>query len=150
MSKQCTPLWREAHVDVKTYRTHHSRSTFRSWDVQKVCTPLWREAHFEVKMTKAFHSRCTFGSWDVEKMHATVARSMFWSQNTKKHHTFGPLLGVEMSKKCMRLWREACFEVKIPKNTTPSEEVEMSKKCRPLWREVKSAKNWPSRTTFWT
>jgi len=28
MSKKCTPLWREAHVEVKMYKTHHSRTTF--------------------------------------------------------------------------------------------------------------------------
>ena len=36
MSKKCTPLWREAHVEVKMYKTHHARTTFRSWDVEKV------------------------------------------------------------------------------------------------------------------
>ena len=34
--KKCTPLWREAHFEVKMYKTHHSRTTFRSWDVEKV------------------------------------------------------------------------------------------------------------------
>ena len=33
MSKKCTPLWREAHFEVKMYKTHHSRTTFGSWDV---------------------------------------------------------------------------------------------------------------------
>ena len=36
MSKKCTPLWREAHFEVKMYKTHHSRTTFGSWDVEKV------------------------------------------------------------------------------------------------------------------
>ena len=52
MSKKCTPLWREAHFQVKMYKTHHARTTFGGSDVEKVskkCTPLWREAHFEVK-----------------------------------------------------------------------------------------------------
>ena len=30
MSKNCTPLWREAHFEVKTYKTHHSRTTLGS------------------------------------------------------------------------------------------------------------------------
>ena len=30
MSKKCTPLWREAHFEVKMYKTHHSRTTFGS------------------------------------------------------------------------------------------------------------------------
>ena len=30
MSKKCTPLWREAHVQVKMHKTHHCRTTFGS------------------------------------------------------------------------------------------------------------------------
>ena len=36
MSKKCTPLWREAHFQVNMYKTHHVRTTFGSWDVEKV------------------------------------------------------------------------------------------------------------------
>ena len=36
MSKKCTPLWREAPFEVKMYKTHHGRTTFGSWDVEKV------------------------------------------------------------------------------------------------------------------
>ena len=34
--KNCTPLWREAHFQVKMYKTHHSRTTFGRCDVEKV------------------------------------------------------------------------------------------------------------------
>ena len=30
MSKKCTPLWREAHFQVKMYKAHHCRTTFGS------------------------------------------------------------------------------------------------------------------------
>ena len=59
--------------------------------------------------------RTTFGSSDVEKVHATVARSTFRSQNVRKHQGFGPLLEVQMSKKCMPLWREAHVEIDMLK-----------------------------------
>ena len=36
MSKKCTPLWREAHFQVKMYKTPQLRTTFGSWDVEKV------------------------------------------------------------------------------------------------------------------
>ena len=36
MSKKCTPLWREAHFQVKMYKTPHVRATFGSSDVEKV------------------------------------------------------------------------------------------------------------------
>ena len=36
MSKKCTPLWREAHFQVKMHKAHQARTTFGSWDVEKV------------------------------------------------------------------------------------------------------------------
>ena len=36
MSKKRTPLWREAHFQVKMYKTRQLRTTFGSWDVEKV------------------------------------------------------------------------------------------------------------------
>ena len=36
MSKKCTPLWREAHFQVKMCKTHHVRTTFGGSDVEKV------------------------------------------------------------------------------------------------------------------
>ena len=49
MSKKCTPLWREAHFEVKMLKTLHVRTTFRRSDVvsrgrhnkrDKLCTQL--------------------------------------------------------------------------------------------------------------
>ena len=34
--KNCTPLWRNAHSEVKMYKTPHSESTFVSADVEKL------------------------------------------------------------------------------------------------------------------
>ena len=36
MSKKCTPLWREAHVEVKMLKTLGVRATFGSSDLEKV------------------------------------------------------------------------------------------------------------------
>ena len=36
MSNKCTPLWREAHFEVKMYKTQHNRATFGGSDVEKV------------------------------------------------------------------------------------------------------------------
>ena len=33
MSKKCTPLWREAHLEVKMYKAHQCRTTFGGSDV---------------------------------------------------------------------------------------------------------------------
>ena len=42
MSKKCTPLWREAHFEVEIYKAHQLRTTFGSWDVDKVHATLAR------------------------------------------------------------------------------------------------------------
>ena len=42
MSKKCTPMWREAHVEVKMHKAHHCRATFGTWGVEKVHAPLAR------------------------------------------------------------------------------------------------------------
>ena len=120
--KNCTPLWREAHFQVKMYKTPQRRTTFGSWDVEKV---------------QAVLARSTFPSQNVQN---TSASDHFWKLRCRKsarrcgakhiskskctkHTILGPLLEVAMSKKCTPLWREAHFQ-------------------------VKSVKNWRSRTTF--
>ena len=76
--KNCTPLWCEAHFQVKMYK-----GALLEVAMSKKCTPLWREAHFEAKMYKTSQLRTTFGSCDVEKVHTVVARSTFGSQNVQ-------------------------------------------------------------------
>ena len=44
MSKKCTPLWREAHFEVKMYKAHQVRTTFGSCDVEKVHAVVARSA----------------------------------------------------------------------------------------------------------
>ena len=83
--------------------------------MSKKCTPLWREAHFEVKSVKNWWSRTTFGSCDVEKVHAHCGAKHISKSKCTKHTMLGPLLEVQMSKKCTPLWREAHFEVKMYK-----------------------------------
>ena len=78
--KNCTPLWREAHFEVKMYKTHHGRTTFGSCDVEKVHAVVARSTF---QSQNAENTRTTFGSCDVEKVHAVVARSTFRSQNVQ-------------------------------------------------------------------
>ena len=112
--EKCTPLWREARFQVKMYKTHHVRTTFGSWDVAKVHTAV---------------ARSTFRSQNVQN---TPRSDHFWKlrcwksarccgakhiskSKCTKHTTFGPLLEVEMLKKCTPFWREARFQVKMYK-----------------------------------
>ena len=157
MSKKCTPLWREAHFQVKGVKNWRSRTTFGGSDVEKVskkCTPLWREAHFQVKMYKTHQVRTTFGSCDVEKVHAVVARSTFPSQNLQSTPGSDHFWKLRCRKSARRCGAKHISKSKCIKHNRfgPLLEVAMSKKCTPLWREahfqVKGVKNWRSRTTF--
>ena len=63
--KKCTPWWREAHFEVKMYKTHQGFGPLLKVAMSKKCTPLWREAHFEAKRLKTPGVRTTFGRSDV-------------------------------------------------------------------------------------
>ena len=80
MSKKCTSLWREAHLQAKKNTTFGALLEVEKW---KKCTPLWWEAHVQVKMYKTPQLRSTLKSCDVEKVHPVVARSTFRSQHVK-------------------------------------------------------------------
>ena len=66
MSKKCTPLWREAHFEVKMYKTLGVRTTFGSRDVQKV---------------HAVVARSTFRSQNVQN---TPFSDHFWKLRCRK------------------------------------------------------------------
>ena len=155
MLKKCTRLWREAHFQVKMCKTHHARTTFGSWDVEKV---------------HAVVARSTFPSQNVQN---TPCSDHFWKlrcwksarrcgakhiskSKCTKHTMLGPLLEVEMLKKCTPLWREAHFQVKmlktpgvrttfgscdvekvhavVARSTFPSQNVQNTTCLRHFWR----------------
>ena len=110
--KNCTPLWREAHFEVKMYKTHQLRTTFGSWDVEKVHAVVARST-VRIKMYKKNHSRTTFGSSDLEKVHAVVARSTFGSQNVKSTpflDHFWKFRSRKSARRCgaKHIWKSKC------------------------------------------
>ena len=154
MSKKCTPLWREADLQVKKLKTPHARNTFGNCDVEKVhaVVPRSRFASEKAKNTprsdQLWKLRCRKSARRCGAKHISKSKCT-------KHTSSGPLLEVAMSKKCTPLWREAQFEVKMLKKHTmlgPFLEVAMSKKCMWLWREahfeVRMLKTPHARTTL--
>ena len=150
--KNCTPLRRETHFEVKMYKTHHSRTTFGSYDVEKV---------------HAVVARSTFPSQNVQ---STSASDHFWKLRCRKsarrcgakhiskskctkHTMYGPFLEVQMSKKCTLLWREAHFEVKMYKThhvrtTFGGSDVVSRGRRKALWTLSKVSKTWRSCSIF--
>ena len=122
MSKKCTPLWREAHFQVKMSKTPQLRTTFGSWDVEKVHAVVARST-FPSQKCKKLAVSDHFWKLRCRKSARRCGAKHISKSKCTKHTRFGPLLEVEMSKKCTPLWREADSE-------------------------VKSAKNWRSPTTF--
>ena len=140
MSKKCTPLWREAHFQVKMYKAHHCRTTFGSCDVEKVHAVVARST-FPSQNVQSRPFSDHFWKLRCRKSARRCGAKHISKSKCTKHLSFGPLLEVAMSKKCTPLRREAHFQVKMYKthqNTTcsrPLLEVRMLKKCTPLWRE---------------
>ena len=87
MSKKRTPLWREAHVEVKMYKTRQIRTTMRRSDVEKMHAVVARST-FGSEHVKSKRGSDHFLTirlpLDVEKAHAVVARSTFGSDMCQK------------------------------------------------------------------
>ena len=90
------------------------RSQLARWEM-KNCTPLWREAHFQVKSVKKLAVSDHFWKLRCRKSARRCGAKHISKSKCPKHLSFGPLLEVEMSKKCTPLWCEAHFQVKMYK-----------------------------------
>ena len=76
--KKCTPLWREAHFEVKMYKPPHVRATFRGSDLEKVHAVVARSTFRSqnVQNTRGsdhfWRFRCRFASLRVITLHYTL------------------------------------------------------------------------------
>ena len=107
MSKKRTRLWREAHFEVKMYKAHHSRTTFGSWEVEKV---------------HAVVARSTFRSQKCKSLRGT---EHFW--------TFGLCT---LSKVSKMWWFSSIFQLQPPVHHTtlqyPTLQLHLHLHCIPL------------------
>ena len=163
--KNCTPLWREAHFQVKLYKAHQVRTTFGSWDVEKVHAGVARST-FPSQNAQSTPGLDHF--WKLRWKSARRCGTKRISKSTCTNHTrFAALLEVEMKSarscgakhvsksKCTKHTRfGTLLEVKMKsarscgvKHISKSEctkhtrfgalfEVAMLKKCTQLWREA--------------
>ena len=112
--KNCTPLWREAHFQAKMYKTPQRRTAFGSWKVEKVHAVVARSTFPSQKVQNTSASD-NFWTLRCRKSARRCGEKHTWKSKCTKHLSVGPLLEVEMSKKCTPLWREAHLEVKMCK-----------------------------------
>ena len=121
MSKKCTPLWREAHFQVKMLKTLGVRTTFGGSEVEfrKSARRCGTKHISKSKCAKhqGFEPLLEAQRSSFEKVHTAVARSTFRSQNVQttpcSDHFWR--LRCRVSKKCTPLWREADLEVNMLK-----------------------------------
>ena len=122
--KSCTPLWREAHFEVKMYKTHQVRTTFGSCDVEKV---------------HAVVARSTFPSQNVQN---TTCSRHFWRLRCRKsarrcgakhvskskcikHTRFGPTFGS---------WDVEIVHAVVARSTFPSQNVQNTPLSDHFWK----------------
>ena len=127
MSKKCTPLWREAHFEVKMYKTHQVQTTFGSGDVEKV---------------HAVVARSTFRSQNVKN---TRGSDHFWRFRCRKGargcgtSTF-PSQNVKNTRASDHFWRFRCRKSArgCGTSTFPSQNVKSTRvrrfRCRFPWQ----------------
>ena len=114
MSKKCAPLWRKAHFQVKMLKTPHDRTTFGGSDVEKVHAVVARST-FPSQNVQNTSASDHFWKLRCRKSARRCGAKHIWKSKCTKHTSSGPLLEVEMSKKCAPLWRKAHFQVKMLK-----------------------------------
>ena len=124
MLKNCMPLWREVHFQVNMYKTLHVRTTFWSWDVEKLHAAVARSTFWSQNVQNTSASD-HFLKFRCGKIARRCGEKHILKSKCTKHCIPGPLFEVPMSKNGTPLWREAHFQVKM-------------------------LKNWRSRSTFWS
>ena len=96
MSKKCTPLWREAHFEVKMYKTHQLRTTFGSCDVEKVHAVVARST-FPSQHVKNTRGSDHFWRFGCRKSARRCGAKHISKSKCTKHLSSGPLLELQMS-----------------------------------------------------
>ena len=120
--QNCTPLWRKAHLEVKTLKNWRSRSTFWSSDVEKLHAAVAKNTFGSENVKKQTVSE-PFWSSDVEELHAAVAKSTFGSEHVRKLTVLEPFWSSDVEK----------LHTAVAKNTFGSENVKKLTVSEPFW-----------------
>ena len=105
MLKKRTPLWREAHCEIKMYKTPHVRATFGGSDVEKAHAVVARSTFRSQQSTRGsdhfWRFRCRFASLRVitlryalhyatvhyTTLHSTTLQLQLQNYTTTLHYT---------------------------------------------------------------
>ena len=99
--QKCTPLWREAHFQVKMDKTLEERTTFGSCDVEKVHAVVARST-FPSQNGQNTRGADHFWKFRCRKSARRCGAKHISKSKVLKTDGLGPLLEVQMSKKCRK------------------------------------------------
>ena len=136
MWKNCTPLWREAHFQVKMYKTPHGRTTFGSSHVEKLHAAVARST-FSSQNRKKLTVSDHFLKFRCGKITRRCSEKYILKSKCTKHCMFGALLEAHFEVKIVKtlhvrnifgrsdVWTKHCM-------LGPFFDVPMSKNCKSL------------------
>ena len=89
--KNCTPLWRKTHFQVKMYKARQLRSAFWSYDVEKLYAAVAKSTcgNENVQNMRCLEHFCTLR---CRKMTHRCGERYIRKWKCTKHDVFGPLL----------------------------------------------------------
>ena len=135
--KNCTPLWRKAHFQVKMYKKRQVRSIFRSYDVAKLHAAVAKSTFpsQNVKKLSCSEHFLTFYCGKIaEKLYAAAPKCTFGSENVKKLSCSEHFLTFYCGKIAEKLYAA------VPKCTFGSENVKKLS-CSEHFFDVLMSKN---------
>ena len=112
--KNGTPLWREAHLQVKMLETPQSRTNFGRSDVQKSHAAVARSTFVSQNAQNTTLSGHFLKLRCSKMVHGCGAKHICKSK-CEKTDGYGPLFALQMLKNHTPLWREAHLQVKMYK-----------------------------------
>ena len=95
--KNCTPLWREAHFEVKMHKTHWVRTTFGSWDDEKVHAVVVARSTFRSQKCRKLTGSEHFWKLRCRKSAGRCGAKHISKSKVQKTEGSGALLDVQMS-----------------------------------------------------
>ena len=117
MSKNCTPLWRKAHLSVTIDKiTPQSRSNVGNFDPEKLHAAVERSAFVSQNAQNPTIAE-QFWKFRSGKIAPRCGAKHICNSKCAKRHTLGPLFQVPLSKNGTPLWREAHLQVQNAQNT---------------------------------
>ena len=112
MLKNCTPLWRNAHLKVKMLKNWRSGTTFGSSDAEKLYAAVAKSTFASQNVQNTVGSD-HFWKFRCRKIARRCGEMHIWKSKCYKTVVLGAFLDVLLWKNCLELWRNAHVQEKM-------------------------------------